>query len=182
MILEHVVYSTAIALIFGLVYYRFTGRDYFWIVIASSYIPDLDLIANPLLSKLGITLLIFGHPIAHGYFHNIIIMLIYSAALAFLLHPLGIRLIDSFVFALVGFAAHMFEDALIANPAYSFFYPLTTQHLGIGAFKYRADVLGIADREVLLLGFVLLGLSLALKIAAMWIERTRQRSRLLSKA
>ncbi len=163
MLSEHLVYSLAIGLAFGAVYQRFTGRDYWWIIVASAFVPDIDLIADAALRKMGITVLVFGAHIDHGHFHNILVMLLYAAAMAFLLHPLGIRLMDSFVFALVGFAAHMFEDALVANPAYPFLYPLTIHRNGLGLFSYHADILGIADREVLILGIVLLMISLALR-------------------
>ncbi len=163
MLSEHLLYSLAIAIVFGAVYRRLTGRDYWWIIVASAFVPDIDLIANIALKKLGVTVLVFGVPIAHGHFHNILVMLLYAVAMAFLLHPLGIRLMDSFIFALVGFVAHMFEDAIVANPAYPFFYPLTIHRNGLGIFSYHADILGIADREVLILGIVFLMISLALR-------------------
>ncbi len=156
MLSEHLVYSLAIGLIFGAVYQQLTGRNYWWIIVASAFVPDMDLVADAALKKVGVTVLVFGAPIAHGHFHNILVMLFYAAAVALVLHPLGIRLIDSFIFAVVGFAAHMFEDAIVANPAYPFLYPLTTSRFGIGLFDYRADVLGIADKEVLLVGVALL--------------------------
>jgi hypothetical protein len=156
MLSEHLVYSLAIGLAFGAVYQLLTGRNYWWIILASAFIPDLDLIADAALNKMGITVLVFGAPIAHGHFHNILVMLFYATAMAFLLHPLGIRLMDSFIFASVGFIAHMFEDAIVANPAYPFLYPLTTHRFGIGFFNYRADILGIADKEVLIAGIALL--------------------------
>jgi len=163
MLSEHLLYSLAIALVFGAVYRRLTGRDYWWIIVASAFIPDIDLIADAALRRLGITVLVFGAPIDHGHFHNILVMLLYTVAMAFLLHPLGIRLMDSFIFALVGFAAHMFEDAVVANPAYPFFYPLTIHRNGLGFFSYHADIFSIADREVLILGIVFLMISLALR-------------------
>jgi len=46
---------------------------------------------------------------------------------------------DSFLFAGVGFGAHMFEDALIANHAYAFFWPISEQMWGIGMNKYIPD-------------------------------------------
>lgn len=163
MLSEHLVYSLAIGLAFGAVYQRLTGRNYWWIIVASAFVPDMDLIADSALKMFGITVLVFGAPIDHGHFHNILVMLFYAVAMAFLLHPLGIRLIDSFIFALAGFAAHMFADAIVANPAYPFLYPLTIRRFGIGLFNYHADVFGIADREVMILGFVLLMISLALR-------------------
>lgn len=177
MLSEHLVYSLAIGLAFGAVYQRLTGRNYWWIILASAFIPDLDLIADVALRKLGITALVFGAPIAHGHFHNILVMLFYAAAMAFLLHPLGIRLMDSFIFALVGFIAHMFEDAIVANPAYPFLYPLTTHRFGIGFFNYRADILGIADKEVLIAGIALLVTVMIslLVMSAFWDDRQYRR-------
>ncbi len=163
MLSEHLLYSLAVALVFGAVYNRLTGRDYWWIILASAFIPDLDLIADAVLKKLGITVLVFGASIDHGHFHNILVMLFYAVTVAFLLHPLGIRLIDSVLFASAGFAAHMFEDAIVANPAYPFLYPLTVRRFGIGFFDYHPDILGIADREVLLVGLALVLISLALR-------------------
>lgn len=177
MLSEHLVYSLAIGLAFGAVYQRLTGRNYWWIILASAFIPDLDLIADAALNKMGITVLVFGAPIAHGHFHNILVMLFYAAAMAFLLHPLGIRLMDSFIFASVGFIAHMFEDAIVANPAYPFLYPLTTHRFGIGFFNYRADILGIADKEVLIAGIALLVTVMIslLVMSAFWDDRQYRR-------
>lgn len=177
MLSEHLLYSLAIALVFGAVYQRFTGRNYWWIIVASAFIPDMDLIADSALKMFGITVLVFGVPIEHGHFHNILVMVLYAVAVAFLLHPLGIRLIDSFIFALVGFAAHMFEDALVANPAYPFLYPLTVRHFGIGFFSYRADILGIADREVLIAGIISVMIALAVRRALAGDAATKRRPR-----
>ncbi len=177
MLSEHLLYSLAIALVFGAVYRRLTGRDYWWIIVASAFVPDVDLIADAALRKLGITVLVFGASIDHGHFHNILVMLLYAVAMAFLLHPFGIRLVDSFVFALVGFAAHMFEDAIVANPAYPFLYPLTVRRFGIGFFDYHADIFAIADREVLIIGIISVMIALAVRWAILGDIATKRRPR-----
>jgi hypothetical protein len=74
---------------------------------------DIDMIINPQLRKLGISLMMNGNPIAHGNFHNIAILIVYAVSAAFLPHPIGIRFMDSLFFASLGFAAHLFEDALV---------------------------------------------------------------------
>jgi membrane-bound metal-dependent hydrolase YbcI (DUF457 family) len=122
-----------------MVYYRFTGRDYAWIIIASAYVPDIDMIVDAVLKKLGVTVLVYGSPISHGNFHNIAVLLLFAAAVALLLHPIGIKLKDAFFFASIGFAAHLFEDALVFNPGYAFFWPLSIQKFGIGIFNYSRD-------------------------------------------
>lgn len=165
MFFEHWIYSTAIAIIIGMIYFRSFRRDLSWIIIASAYIPDIDVIAYPLLKKIGIIVLVNGHPIEHGNFHNIAILILYALSVAFLLHPLGIKFIDSLFFAGIGFAAHLFEDALVFDPAYPFFWPITTQSFGIGLFNYTKDFYRIANKEVLIVGLILVGLSAMLRTA-----------------
>jgi membrane-bound metal-dependent hydrolase YbcI (DUF457 family) len=174
MLFEHLVYSTAIAIVVGMVYYRSVGRDYSWIVIASAYAPDIDMIFNSLLRKMGISLMINGYPIAHGNFHNMAFLIVYSISVAFLLHPIGIRFTDSLIFAVLGFASHLFEDALVFDPAYSFFWPITSREFGIGMFHYSANFYGIADSGILMLGLILIGFSAILRTACEgtgWIIR-----------
>ena len=94
----------------------------------------------------------YGHPIRHGDFHNIAFLLLYGFFISSLLHNAGIRFRDSFTFASVGFAAHMFEDALVFNPAYRFLWPVSSQEFGLGLLSYSPDLYGIADTQVLLIG------------------------------
>jgi hypothetical protein len=174
MLLEHLIYSTAIAIVAGMVYYRYVGRDPSWIIIASAYVPDIDFVFNPLLKKMGISLMLNGHHIVHGNFHNMAFLIIYSVSLAFLLHPFGIRFTDSLLFASLGFAAHLFEDALVFDPAYTFFWPITSREFGIGLFHYSADLFGIADSRVLVVGLILIGFSAILRTAfegTGWVRR-----------
>jgi hypothetical protein len=165
MLFEHWIYSAAIALLVGMIYFKFTGRDYAWIIIASAYVPDVDVIADAVLKKVGLTVLLYGNPIRHGDFHNIAFLLMYAVSVALLLHPLGIKFIDSFFFAGIGFAAHLFEDALVSNSSYPFLWPLSMQRFGIGIFTYTKDWYGIADKEVLLVGLLFLLSAAILRIA-----------------
>jgi hypothetical protein len=174
MLFEHWIYSIAIAILVGMLYYRFNGRDYSWIIIASAYSPDVDIIADAVLKKLGITVLIYGSPISHGDFHNLAVLLVYAVSVALLLHPIGIRLVDSFFFASIGFAAHMLEDALIANPAYPFLWPISSQSFGIGIFNNSCDFHGIANKEVLIIGIIAVVFCALLRTAyegTGWIKR-----------
>jgi hypothetical protein len=154
MLFEHWIYSTAIAIIVGMVYYKLTGREYSWIIIGSAYVPDIDTIINVLIKKIGITALVYGYHVRHGDFHNIAVLLLFAISAALILQTFGIRLLDSFIFASIGFGAHMLEDALVFNPAYSFFWPISSQTFGIGIFEYNRDWYGIADKEVLIVGLI----------------------------
>ena len=165
MLIEHLIYSTALAIFIGMIHYRFFSRDYSWIIIVSAYVPDLDVISDYLLKKMGIKVLIYGYPIAHGHFHNLAILTLYAILVAFLLHPIGFKFVDSIFFAGIGFAAHLFEDALVFKDSYPFLWPLVPQHLGIGLFHYTPDFYGIANKEVLIIGLILLVSSAILRTA-----------------
>ena len=85
MLFEHWIYSTAIAIIVGMIYYKHIDRDHSWIIIASAYVPDLDMIADTIFKRIGITVLIRGNPIEHGDFHNIAVLLLFGVLAALLL-------------------------------------------------------------------------------------------------
>ena len=174
MIFEHWIYSTAIAIIAGMVYYKLTGRDYSWIIIGSAYVPDLDMIADRVFKKIGITVLVYGNPIKHGDFHNIAVLLLFAVLAALLLQTVSTRLMDSFIFAGIGFGAHLLEDALVFNPGYRFFWPLSSQVFGIGIIGYNRNWYGIADREVVIIGLIAVILCAAIRTAYEgkgWIKR-----------
>jgi membrane-bound metal-dependent hydrolase YbcI (DUF457 family) len=174
MFFEHWIYSTALAIIVGMIYYKHTGRDYSWIIILSAYVPDIDIIADTMFKKIGVTVLIYGNPIKHGDFHNMAMLLLFAVSTALLLQIIGIKFIDSFIFASIGFGAHMFEDALIANPAYSFFWPVSAQKFGIGIFEYSRNWYGIANKEVLIIGLIAVILCAAIRTAYEgkgWVKR-----------
>ena len=102
MLFEHLVYSTAIAIIAGMLWYKYTGRDPSWIIIASAYAPDFDIVAGELFKKLDLINLIDGAPIRHGDFHNIAFLLLFACAVALVLRLAGMRFGDSFLFADIG--------------------------------------------------------------------------------
>jgi hypothetical protein len=163
MLAEHIIYSCAIAVIVGMVFLHYTGRDYSWLIILCAWAPDFDILANPILNRLGFTLLYEGHKIAHGDFHNIAIMVIFGIVMAFLLHPLGIKLIYSFVYSVIGFGAHLFEDALVYKVGYRFLWPFSSKIMGLGILTqvqseehYISNFYGIANTGVLIIGLIVL--------------------------
>jgi hypothetical protein len=93
---EHLIYSTAIAIIAGMLWFKRTGRDPSWIIIASAYAPDFDIVAGEFFKKLDMIIYINSVPIRHGDFHN---MLLFATAAALVLRLAGMRFGDSFLFA-----------------------------------------------------------------------------------
>jgi hypothetical protein len=170
MLAEHILYSAALAILVGMIFYRCTGRDSSWIIILCAWIPDIDLIANRVLTSFGFTLLFEGHKISHGVFHNVAIMVIFSVFVAFLLHPFGIRFFDAFFFSVIGFGAHLVEDALVYKVGYPYLWPFLSEKLGFGFLpnvvseeNYIKDFFGIANTEVLIVGMVFLLVALIIR-------------------
>jgi hypothetical protein len=104
---EHLIYSTAIAIIAGMLWCKRTGRDPSWIIIASAFAPDLDIVAGELLKKLDLNSL--TTPIRHGDFHNIAFLLLFASAAALVLRLAGMRFLDSFLFANIDGGRRVFE-------------------------------------------------------------------------
>jgi hypothetical protein len=111
---EHLIYSTAIAIIAGMLWFKRTGRDPSWIIIASAYAPDFDSFSGELFKKLDMNILINGASIKHGDFHNIAFLLLFASVVALVLRLAGMRFGDSFLFAEIGFGAHMHDDQLLS--------------------------------------------------------------------
>lgn len=169
MLAEHFVYTAAVAVIAGMLSFRFTGRDCSWIAVLVSYAPDLDKITNFFLQGIGLVVMYDGHIIHHGTFHTVAAMIFFSVVLAFVLHPLGIRFFDTIFFTIVGYGAHLFEDALVYPANYMYLWPLSSQKLGLAWLpvgseeSYNATFLHIANIEVLAIGLLLLVLAVMVR-------------------
>jgi len=169
MLAEHLVYTTAVAIFAGMISFRYWGRDSSWIAILVSYAPDLDKALNPILNAIGLFITYDGHTIHHGTFHTIAAMFFFGIVLAFLLHPFGIRFFDAFVFTILGFGAHLFEDALVYPADYMYLWPLSSAKFGLAWLpmgleeSYNANFFGIANTEVLFIGLLLLLIVVAIR-------------------
>ncbi len=160
MLIEHLLYSGAIAVIAGMIFSRYTGRDPSWIIIAVAFVPDLDFVLEWTRGFLGISLPVV---INHGNFHNILFLIDFSFVVAAVLYFTGIRFPDAFVCTAAGIAAHIFEDALVYKYAYAFLWPYSPKILGIGIMEETRDIFGIASSTVLLTGFILLVVSVLVR-------------------
>ena len=171
---EHWIYSTAIAIIAGMIHFKITGRDYSWIIIASSYAPDFDIAADVVFNKLAMPILFDGHPIQHGDFHNITVLLIYAVLITLVLQTIRYKHLDTFVFASVGFGAHILQDALVFKTSYPFWWSLSDQPLSIGLIEYNRDLYAVADSRVLIAGLTAVILCGYIRVAYQgngWIKK-----------
>ena len=112
-------------------------------------------------------MLIYGSPISHGDFHNLAMLAFYAVGISFLMHPVGIRFVDSLVFSAVGFGAHFVEDALVFSQGYRFLRPLSVRRFGLGILAgpggYKADFYGIANAEVSTYGVIFLAAAIVFR-------------------
>jgi hypothetical protein len=155
--IEHLIYSAALAVIVGMIFSRYYGRDPSWIIIAVALVPDIDLALQAALQGIRkLTRIVFPVVIHHGDFHNILLLIVFSLLFAWVLHRFGFRFIDGLICSAVGIAAHFIEDAIVFNPAYAFLWPITTQKFGIGIMNEIPNFFGIANSTVLLVGIILL--------------------------
>jgi len=163
MLFEHLIFSIAIAI---LTYTIFRKKECLYIIIGSAYAPDIDIVADYILKKIGITIMIYNRYIQHGDFHNILVLVVFAILIALILKVFSFKIKDSFLFASIGFGAHLFEDAIVFNPGYRFFYPLSDKIYGIGIisnYNNHIDFFGIANTEILIIGIVFVILSLYIK-------------------
>jgi LexA-binding, inner membrane-associated putative hydrolase len=169
MLAEHLVFTAAVAIIAGMLSFRYTGRDSSWIVLLVSYAPDLDKITNFFLQGIGIVVMYDGHSIHHGTFHTVAAMIFFGIVLAFILHPFGIRFFDTFIFTVIGYGAHLFEDALVYPANYMYLWPLSSKKFGLAWLpvgseeSYNASFLHIANTEVLVIGLLLIVLAVLVR-------------------
>jgi len=145
---EHLIYSTAIAIIAGMLWYKRTGRDPSWIIIASAYAPDFDIVAGELFKKLDLNILFDGAPIRHGDFHNIAFLLLFACVAALVLRLAGMRFGDSFLFAGIGLGARMHNKQRLSCLGYRYLWPGKAQRRGIGMGEYILDFWRIANKDV----------------------------------
>jgi hypothetical protein len=156
-LIEHLIWSAALAIPVGMIYSRFTGRDPSWIIIAVAFVPDMDFVLEWTRAELWTTIPV---TVSHGDFHNILFLMDFSLLAAAALTLFHIRFSDAFFCTAAGIAAHIVEDALVYEHAYAFFWPYSTKILGIGIMEETRNLAGIASSTVLAVGVILLTVSI----------------------
>jgi membrane-bound metal-dependent hydrolase YbcI (DUF457 family) len=158
---EHIIYSAALAVIFGMIFSRYTGRDPSWIIIAVAFVPDIDSILER--SPAELPRIIVPGTILHGDMHTILALIVFSLLIAAVLQWFGIRFIDGLLCSAIGIAAHFFEDALVYNPSYTYLWPITSYTFQIGILEGPRNLFGIANSSVVLIGICFLILAVLVR-------------------
>jgi membrane-bound metal-dependent hydrolase YbcI (DUF457 family) len=151
--IEHIIYSAALAVIVGMIFSRYTGRDPSWIIIAVAFVPDIDFVLEKIQEWHWIDV---PFEIHHGDLHNVLFLMVFSLVIAGILRYFGIRFIDGLICSAIGIGAHFIEDLLVFNPAYAFLWPFTSKIVSWGILKGPLNVFWIANSTVLIIGLILL--------------------------
>jgi hypothetical protein len=159
--IEHIFYSAALAVLIGMIFSRYTGRDPSWIIIAVAFVPDIDAILER--SPAALPRIFVPGTIHHGDMHTILLLMVCSLLIAAVLQWFGIRFIDGLLCSAIGIAAHFFEDALVYNPSYTFLWPITSYAFRIGILEGPRNLFGVANSSVVLIGIILLVLAVLVR-------------------
>jgi hypothetical protein len=151
MYFEHIIYSSSLAILIGMFFYRSTGRDSSWIIILCSWVPDLDHLVG-----------------LEGAIHNLGFLVIFTVLFSWFLLRFRIQLFDGIFFSAIGYGAHLVEDALAYPVGYRLLLPFSRVRVGFGVFPDvtshgYANFFGIANTEVLLTGLFILLLAIIIR-------------------
>jgi len=159
MLLEHLIYSAALAIIVGMIFMHYTGKDFSWIIILMTIMPDTDYVLSCFIFNCTATL-----PITHGDFHNILALVFFSLCAAWALSRVGIQFTDALIYSVIGFGAHLIEDALVYKYLYNYFYPFDVKITGWGIITETRDLFGWAGTQVLLVGVIVFCLAVIIRM------------------
>lgn len=163
---EHLVYNAAIALLVGVVYLRYTNRNPAWIIVATAFMPDVDVIFEFVTTNImGINSQYAMH---HGVFHNLLSMVCISILIAYVLSRYDLATFsDGLVCATIGYTAHLGEDWIVYKYIYQFLFPLTTKFYGIGIIPEVGDIsLNVGESVINLGGITVLLVGVAFLLAS----------------
>jgi hypothetical protein len=170
MLAEHLIYSAALAILIGMLFVKFTGRDYSWIIILFAFAPDSDIVVPRILRAVGINFRFEGYPIFHGAFHTLGAMVLFGIIAGLFLSAFEIPTFDAILLSTIGFGAHLVEDALVYSDGYSFLWPVISGRIGLGWLvsamneeSYNATFFHIANTDVLLIGIEFLFLAMIIR-------------------
>ena len=175
---EHVLYSLAVAIIFGTLYERKYGYALpIWIIVACAWAPDADYIIQHICFTYCYNSRFF---IEHGDFHNLFIMLLFAFVAAYLFEKYkNYDFKNTFLCVMVGLTTHMLCDYLVYP---STVYPLSRLFPSIkltyvNVIPEMGSWHGIGEPRLFVGGFILVLLALIVNFIyseSKWIT-TRQR-------
>jgi membrane-bound metal-dependent hydrolase YbcI (DUF457 family) len=182
LILEHGIYTAALAIIVAMVYELYTKKNNSFLIASviwfSMCIPDTDYLFGVLVTAISGS----SHIFEHGDFHNVFCLVLFTVIGGWWVYrnyaDISMNLAMACVF--IGFLSHMFEDALVYEYAYAFFAPFTmditpTGWLGMSAPRdVMAFGISLGATKVYAVGFALLACAIVIRYTVQgsdWLYR-----------
>jgi len=161
------IYSFAVALIVGMIFMRYTGRDPSWVILVMTVVPDLDFVVNRIMRFFHLS---SPFILNHGDFHNIISLIFFSLVASLILHKYSkMHFGDALLCAMIGFSCHLIEDFVVYTDWYGYFYPWTLREYGVAILPETRNFYGIADTKILSLGIILVCIAILIR---MYFDKT----------
>lgn len=181
MLLEHGIYTAALAVIVAMLYERYTKNDPIivaGVVWLAMFIPDTDYIVRVSLQ--------YAYPhkfpvIQHGDFHNIFVLTLVTIIGGYLVYrkygKAKITLLAASTCIFLGFLSHLVEDAFVYKEAYPFLAPFTSKVWDTGFLVATNDIvikgIPIGSSHVYIVGIMLLSAAIMIRVRVQgfeWLE------------
>ncbi len=175
---EHILFSIAVAIIFGAIYEHKYGYALpIWMIAACAGLPDIDYVFQSISFTLSDGR---WYIMEHGDFHNFVAMVIISYLLAYVFYKFkNYHFNDAFLCILVGFATHLVCDYLVYAALYHPFTRLFNNIImyGINIFPEMGSWYGIGERSIYIMGIFAILLAILVKFyysESKWISDTQE--------
>jgi len=176
LLIEHVLYSLAFAVLVGMMYDFYTTRNPAWIVVFAVLLPDTDMVFRTVWEVIFPTKIPF---IQHGSFHNVLALCVFTVVIGWLVNKYlpTVDRNDAMVCVFLGFLAHLVEDAFVYTEPFPFFFPFSDMFWNTGVLIATDDIhwglTPLASTNVLLFGILVLAAAILIRIIIQgrcWIE------------
>lgn len=177
MLLEHIIWSAAFAILVGILVERKWGYALpVWIIGVCAGLPDIDyfiqMFMYPIIHNIPLLYPIF---IVHGDFHNIVMVIILSLFSAWLLNKyMKTDYNDAFICVFIGCIFHIFCDYIVYK---TIFCPISPRFVceinGLGIFTESGSWHGIGEVSIFVVGSIFLLIAICTKfyyLESKWIE------------
>jgi hypothetical protein len=173
MILEHLVYTAALAILVSIFFIKYTGRNPTIIIFLMTGAPDIDYFVQwgqcYIWQCNGII------AVHHGDFHNIAALVAFTIIGAYVFSKWGgFKWTDAAICSFIGYSAHLWEDWFVYLHTYAFLWPFTDTHYGADIIHESMSLWGLGDPHVFEFGFLLLGIAILIKMyfcGKDWIQK-----------
>ena len=160
MLIEHILYNLAVAILVGILYIKYKGRNPSWIIVASAWILDIDYLIQFVCYDIvyNNTKIVLPLMIRHGDFHNIFMIVILSIIFGWVcVKYFNENIYDAMICIGIGGSVHYICDIMVYDNWYNLFYPFgDSLSRGFAILPETRNIFGIGDWTILTVGLGML--------------------------